>query len=85
MPLGTPVSRHCILVLRDGRIAVDWGSRQYQDVLTGEFLTCSEGEVSHTAQDNDLEPLRRSGLVADFDAGQVYLHALPEPPRTTLE
>ncbi len=85
MPLGTPVSRHCILVLRDGRTVIDWGSTRYQDLLTGDFLAFQETEISHTALDRDLEPLKISGLVVDFDSSQVYLHALPEPPRATLE
>ncbi len=85
MPLGMPLGRHCILVLRDGRAVIDWGSARYQDLLTGEFLACQEADISHTALDRDLEPLKLAGIVVDFDASQVYLHSLPEPPRATLE
>jgi hypothetical protein len=64
---------------------MDWGSQRYQDVLNGEFLSCVESDISHTALDPDLESLKLSGLVADYDAFQVYIYALPEPPRSTLE
>ena len=69
MPFGTPVSRHCILILRDGRIVADWGNHQFQDLISGDFIVCKESEISHTAQDEDLEPMKLSGVVADYDAG----------------
>lgn len=83
MPAGTPLSRHWILVLKDGRTVVDWGNDRYQDLLTGEFLTCQESDISHTAQDEDLLALKKAGLVFQFDAVQTYVATLPEPPDTS--
>jgi len=35
---GTPINRHWVLVLKDGRIVIDWGDDLYQDIRSGEFL-----------------------------------------------
>jgi len=85
MPGGTPVSRHWILILKDGRVVVDWGKNRYQDILTGEMLECQENEISHTAQDQDLTTLKKSGLIDRYDTNQAYLVALPEPPQAASE
>jgi hypothetical protein len=77
---GTPLSRHWILVLKDGRTVVDWGNDRFQDILTGEFITCLESEISHTAQDDDLQTLKKAGLVYRFDTTHIYVATLPEPP-----
>jgi hypothetical protein len=80
METGTPIHRHWVLVLQDGLIVVDWGEGLFQDIYTGQFLRNLEGKISHTAQNDDLEMLRRSGLVDHFDTYQVWLLNLPDRP-----
>jgi hypothetical protein len=82
MPVGTPVGRHCVLILKDGRSVVDWGSKRYQDLVTGDFLPCTEAELGYTALDEDLEALKRAGVVSQYDTGQVFVIGLPEPPHS---
>ncbi len=85
MPIGTPVSRHFVVILIDGRVAVDWGNSLFQDVLTGEFLSCTEQEISTLAQNEDLEALKSSGCVVSYDPFLVYFSTLPEQPHRTLD
>jgi hypothetical protein len=85
MPNGTPVNRHYVVVTNDGRAVIDWGTSLYQDMCTGEFVTCAEPEISHQAQNDELETLKRSGYIETFDEFNVYVHPLPEQGRRTLE
>jgi hypothetical protein len=85
MPTGTPILRQWILVLRNGAIVVDWGDGHYQDVDTGEFLKIGEDEISHTAQNIELEMLKRTGRADNYDAVHVWLMVLPERPVRGLD
>ncbi len=85
MPSGTAISRHCLLVLQDGRVVVDWENSLFQDVVTGDFMRCAEADISHQAQDDELEILRLSGSVQEFDTFLAYLYPLPEQNRRTLD
>jgi hypothetical protein len=85
MLAGTPIARQWILVLHNGVIVVDWGGGQGQDVYSGEFLTIGETDVSHTAQDDELEMLKRASLVSDFDGLQAWVIGLPERPARSLD
>jgi hypothetical protein len=78
MRAGTPIHRHWVLVLRDGLIVVDWGDGLFQDIYSGQFLRNIEGLICHTAQNDELEILRRSGQVDHFDTQRVWLINLPE-------
>lgn len=80
MHAGTPIQRQWVLVLQDGLIVVDWGEGLFQDIYSGQFLQSLEGIISHTAQNDELEMLRRSGQVDHFDARQVWVTHLPERP-----
>jgi len=84
MPGGTPVGRPWVVLLRDGTIAVDWGDCLFQDAVSGEFINVTERQVSHRAQDADLDWLMRIGRVSNYDAQQVYFQNLPERPKNTL-
>jgi hypothetical protein len=77
MPAGTPIARHCVVILRDGRTVIDWGHR-YQDILTGDFIELAETDISHKASNDELEALVRGGIIADFDEFQAYLGSIPE-------
>ena len=85
MPGGTPVGRPWVVLLRNGTFAIDWGDSLFQDVLSGDFMTVLEEQVSRHAQDSDLDWLIRTGRVSHFDAQQVYFINLPELPKRTLE
>ncbi|MCL4562343.1 MAG: hypothetical protein M1281_17240 [Chloroflexi bacterium] len=77
MPSGTPIARHCIVVLHDGRTVIDWGHR-YQDILTGDFAVLPEVEISHKASNDELEALVRDGIILDYDEFHAYLGGIPE-------
>jgi hypothetical protein len=85
MPTGTPISRHCLVVLQDGRFVIDWENETFQDISTGEFLRCSEHDISHQMQDDELETLRRMSCISEFDQMRAYFYPLPEPNRRTLD
>lgn len=85
MPTGTPVSRQWVVVLRDGRVAIEWGDGEFQDALGGEFIRGESTLISHPATTEDLERLKRAGRVDDFNDRIVYFQGLPELPRKTLD
>lgn len=77
MMTGTPIGRHCILVLRDGNIVIDWGSGEFQDIVTGESMRVTESDVSHTIREAELSWLKQTGLVSAYNEQQVYIPGLP--------
>lgn len=84
MKSGTVISRHCVVTLRDCRVVVDWGEGSFQDAQSGEFIQCQEQDISHTTQDEELEILRKNGLVSEFDNLHVKFVSLPDSPRKTI-
>ena len=82
---GTPVNRQWVLVLHSGLIVIDWGDGLFQDVYSGDFLQCSEGEISHHVQEDELELLRRGGKVNHWNVQTVYFNNLPERYQRTIE
>lgn len=85
MALGTPISRHCLVTLHNGTTVMDWGDGRYQDLMSGDFITAAENQISHTILDEELIQLIHSGRVESFDTQTVYLYPLPEPPRPTID
>jgi hypothetical protein len=85
MPIGTPITRDLVFVLRSGEVVLDWGDGRVQDILTGDFLTFEERDYAHAVMDDDLDNLKKSGRVFSYDHRYVYLGPLPEPPRKTIE
>ncbi len=85
MPAGTLVSRQWVLVLHNGVIVIDWGNDLFQDVDTGEFLKIAESRVSYTAQDADMERLKRTSRVDAYDSQQAWFIGLPERPFRLLD
>jgi hypothetical protein len=85
MPTGMPISRQWIFILKDGTPIVEWEDGLVQDLLTGKFVHSAQGDYSHPIRDDELEMLRRAGRVDSFDARQVYVYSLPEPPRRMLD
>jgi hypothetical protein len=82
---GTPVSRQYVLVMPNGDIAIDWGTRDFQNVHTGEFFKLDNDLTIHQARDADLEILKRSGQVEKFDTMNVWFFGLTDRPITTIE
>jgi hypothetical protein len=85
MPAGISILRQWVLVLHNGVIVVDWGDGQFQDVVSGEFLKIGESDISHTAQNGELEMLKRASRVDNYDAVQVWLMSLPDRPVHVLD
>lgn len=85
MPDGMPINRQWIVVLPDGTVAVDWGEGVAQDLLSGDFVPFDPSNLYHTVQNDELETLKRAGRVSSFDEWVVFVYALPELPRRTLE
>ncbi len=84
MPSGVPFDRQWVYVLEDGRPVIDWGDDLLQDILNGDFINSNRGD-GHPIRDDELEMLQRAGRVERFDSRHVYVFALPERPRPTIE
>ena len=82
---GTPINRPWIIVLNDGKIVIDWGDGVYQDILSGDFVSIREEEVSHHVLNQELDWLIKIGRVASYDAFIVNIHSLPERPLRTID
>jgi hypothetical protein len=85
MPSGVPIDRQWVYVLEDGRPVIDWGDDLLQDLLSGDFLNSDRGDDGHPIRDDELEMLTRAGRIERFDSRHVYIFALPERPRPTIE
>lgn len=82
---GTQIHREWVLVLQNGDIVIDWGEGVFQDVRSGEFLRVPERDVSHRADDEIMEWLRRAGRVVRYDSKLVEFSNLPERPLDLIE
>lgn len=85
MPEGFTLNRGWVLVLKDGRVVVDWGENVFQDLSSGQFIESVDLIGSHPIRDEELAWLKRTGQVLDYDGAQVYLGGLPERPRKPLD
>ncbi|HLE53609.1 MAG TPA: hypothetical protein VI755_16205 [Anaerolineales bacterium] len=85
MASSVPIDRQWIFILQDGTPVLDLGEDLVQDLLSGDFVSPLKNQYSHPIQDDELEMLRRAGRVEKFNTRQVFVYALPEPPRRTIE
>lgn len=85
MNSGTPIQRQWVVVLRNGAIAIDWGEGLFQDIDSGECMSVDTAQISHTAQNSDLDMLRRSGRVHRYDAIQAWFINLPQRPARWMD
>jgi hypothetical protein len=85
MPGGTYVGRQYVLVMPNGDIAIDWGSRSYQNVHTGEFFNLDNELTVHQARDADLEILKHSGHVDTYDKLSVWFFGLVDRPISSID
>jgi len=82
---GTPVGRSWVVMLHNGMAVIDWGDGLFLDAFTGNFVQVSEDQISHRAQDSDLDWLIRVGRVEGYNRHQVYFTSLPERSIKTLD
>ncbi len=85
MPVGTPINRQWVLVLRDGTVVIDWGGGQFLDINSGDMRTCSEFEISLHIQDDELDHLKSTGQVSSYNNNMVYFLGLPDRPLRTID
>jgi hypothetical protein len=85
MPIGKSFNRHLIYMLSNGTPVLEWSEDLAQDLFTGEFIQCSKADLSHVIRDDELDILVRAGRVERYNDREVYIYALPEPPRRTLD
>ena len=85
MPSGVPIDRQWVFVLEDGRLVVDWGDDLIQDLLSGDFLESNPKDPGHPIRNDELDMLKRAGRIERYDTRHVYIYALPERPRPTIE
>ena len=85
MPGGIPIDRQWILILKDGTVVIDWGNSMAQDIVSGDFMKCTEREISHKISDPELQWLSHTGRVERFDTKVVYFYSLPERSQHTID
>ncbi|MBI4927467.1 MAG: hypothetical protein HY835_06865 [Anaerolineae bacterium] len=74
---ANPVARSWVVLMHSGVPAVDWGDGKYLDLMTMEFFTAEEKEISHRALETDLHWLKHIGRIDDYDVNYIYLSNLP--------
>lgn len=82
---GMPVGRNWIVIMRSGAAAIDWGGGQFQDAISGDFFNAVEADVSHRANNSDLDWLKHIGRVDDYDRTNVYFVGLPDLPFRSIQ
>jgi hypothetical protein len=85
MARGLAVSRSLVFVLETGEAVFDWGDGRVQDIMSGDFLSFSEGDHSRPITDAELQALKNNGRVEAYDNRTIYLRPLPDVPRQTID
>lgn len=85
MPSGIPVNRQWVVVMRDGRVSIEWREGEYQDALSGEVYRSTPAQISHPVTNEDLDRLKRAGRVEEYNERMVYFLGLTEVPRKTID
>ncbi len=78
---GAPVPRFQVFVLGNGEYAVQWTETAVQNLLTGEYREYDLRDFGHRVSDLELEQLKTSGVIEDFDQAYIWIFALPEDSR----
>ncbi|MCS7070600.1 MAG: hypothetical protein NZM00_03785 [Anaerolinea sp.] len=81
---GSAVPRHMVFVLDDGEPVVQWTELHVQELLTGRYRPYDISQFGHPISDLELEQLKHSGLLEDYNRQYVWLYALPESGRFGL-
>lgn len=85
MITGTPVLREFVFVMDHGQCVVDWGEGLVQDLLSGDFISDPDTRYCRPLGDVELDQLVKAGRVSRYDSRMVYLTALPESKKRTLD
>ncbi|HVU11974.1 MAG TPA: response regulator [Phototrophicaceae bacterium] len=78
---GSAVPRYQVIVLSDGNYAIQWTESSVQDLLTGEYREYKASDLGHRLGDAELDQLKKSGVIEDYDHAFVWVYALPEDQR----
>ena len=81
---GSAVPRYQVFVLADGTYVIQWTEASVQDLMTGQYREYGVGDFGHRVTDHELDGLKTSGVIEDFDHAYVWLYALPEESRFEL-
>lgn len=84
---NVPIPRKRLFVLTDGRFVIQWEENRVQDLLSGRYAPFAEGDFGNAITDYELNQLKNSGIVADYDQHLIYLQpdistAVTTPGRT---
>jgi CheY-like chemotaxis protein len=82
---GFAVPRHFVFILADGSFVVQWDENRVQDLLTGKVLPFSRENFGHLITDYELNQLKSAGRVEHFTRSYVWLFALPEQGRYSVQ
>ncbi|MCC6804035.1 MAG: response regulator [Anaerolineae bacterium] len=78
---GSAVPRYQVFVLGDGAYVVQWTETSVQDILSGAYRQYQLQDFGHRITDSELEQLKSSGVIEDYDQAYVWVFALPEDNR----
>ncbi|MDQ7025060.1 MAG: hypothetical protein Q9P44_05820 [Anaerolineae bacterium] len=72
-----PVPRTRIFVLDDGTFVVQWEVNRVQALVNGRYYSYDSERYGNAITDWELNQLKNSGVVDDYDTELVYLSPLP--------
>ncbi len=78
---GSAVPRYQIFVLDDGDYVIQWTEQSVQDLMSGEYREFKVTNFGHRITDYELDRLKNSGVIEDYDQAYVWVYALPEENR----
>lgn len=84
---NVPIPRKRLFVLTDGRFVIQWEENRVQDLLSGRYTQFGDADFGNAITDYELNQLKNSGIVAEYDEHLVYLQpdistAVTTPGRT---
>ncbi len=84
---NVPIPRKRLFVLTDGRFVIQWEENRVQDLLSGRYTSFGDADFGNAITDYELNQLKNSGIVAEYDEHLVYLQpdistAVTTPGRT---
>ncbi|GAB5490032.1 MAG: hypothetical protein Phog2KO_02470 [Phototrophicaceae bacterium] len=68
-----PIPRKRLFVLTDGRFVIQWEENRVQDLLSGRYTSFVDEDYGNAITDYELNQLKNSGIVADYDEHLIYL------------
>lgn len=70
---NVPIPRKRLFVLDDGRFVIQWEENRVQDLLSGRYTPYSDEAFGNAITDYELNQLKNSDIVADYDEHLIYL------------